>query len=158
MLRMICDRLNAAHQRASPLLRDLFLLLIRVHWGYAFFLTGLGKFKNFERTKGFFESLNIPFPELNVYMAASTELVGGLLLLLGLGSRVVPLPLIFTMIVAYLTAHTTELGSLLSYPDIDPFLTAPPFLFLLTAVVVFIFGPGRISLDALVYKHLCKKP
>jgi putative oxidoreductase len=118
-------------------LRDIILLIIRAHWGYAFFLAGLGKFRNFERTAKFFDSLGIPLPELNAYLAAGTEMFGGLFLLLGLGSRLVPLPLIFTMAVAYGTAHTKELSALLSYPDSDAFFEAAPFLFLFAALLVF---------------------
>lgn len=139
--------ISKAHDKVATPLKDLFLLAFRVHWGYAFIQTGLGKFNNFERTRGFFESLGIPAPALNVFMASSTELVGGTLLLLGLGSNIVPIPVIFTMIIAYLTAHPEELKSLLDYPNIDPFLSAEPFMFLLTAVMVFLFGPGRISVD-----------
>ncbi len=39
-------------------------------------------------------------PQLNVYLAGGTECIGGILLLLGLGSRFISIPLIFTMIIA----------------------------------------------------------
>lgn len=153
----IVNRYRDIHTKASVYLRDIILLIIRAHWGYAFFLAGLGKFRNFERTAKFFDSLGIPLPELNAYLAAGTEMFGGLFLLLGLGSRLVPLPLIFTMAVAYGTAHTKELSALLSYPDSDAFFEAAPFLFLFAALLVFAFGPGRFSLDHALTKYSNRK-
>jgi len=124
------------------------LLLIRLYWGWGFFQTGKGKLQNLERTAGFFASLHIPLPKLNAILAGSTECVGGLLLLLGLGSRWATPPLIFTMIVAYITSEKEALQALTSDPD--KFVTAAPFLFLLAALIVFSFGPGLFSIDALL--------
>jgi putative oxidoreductase len=138
------------YKTVVPYVQDLLLFLIRIFWGWGFFEAGKGKFMNFERTTNFFSSLNIPFPEINVFIAASTEMFGGLLLLIGLGSRIVPLPLIFTMIVAYLTAHTEELSYFFS--DTGKFIAAEPFLFLLASLIVFLFGSGRISTDYIIRK------
>lgn len=131
-------------------LQHVFLLIIRLYWGWQFILTGRGKFLNIDRTIGFFSSLGIPFPELNVYMAAGTEFLGGACLLLGLGARIVNIPLIGTMVVAYLTAHTEELMSI--YSDPDKFLQAPPFLFMFVALIVLLFGAGKYSLDRLIIR------
>ena len=136
-------------------LRSPFLLIIRLYWGWEFFQTGKGKLMNLERTTNFFASLNIPAPKLNAIMAGSVECVGGLLLLVGLGGRIVPLPLIFTMIVAYATSEKEAIHALTSDPD--KFVSAAPFLFLLAAVIIFIFGPGRLSLDALINKQAAAK-
>jgi putative oxidoreductase len=135
-------------------IQSIFLLVIRLYWGFHFCMAGLGKFQNWDRTVGFFTSLGIPFPELNVGMAASTEFFGGALLLIGLGSRVITVPLIFTMIVAYGTAHTQELSMLLSDPE--PFFAAAPFLFLYASVIVLLFGAGRFSVDYCIQKKFCK--
>jgi putative oxidoreductase len=140
------------YYRLRTLGQDLLLLVMRLYWGWSFFQTGKGKLINFERTTKFFRSLDIPFPEINVAMAASTEMIGGLLLVVGLGSKIVPIPLIVTMLVAYATAHQTELLGILS--DTDSFTEAAPFLFLLTSLIVFLFGPGRLSLDYLLAKRL----
>ncbi len=131
-------------------LQPVLLLALRAWWGWSFFVTGKGKFMNLERTAGFFADLHIPAPKLNAILAGSTECVGGLLLLVGLGSRLVCVPLIFTMIVAYATAEREALGAIFS--DTDKFTGATPFLFLLVCLVVFAFGPGKLSLDALLFK------
>jgi putative oxidoreductase len=129
-------------------LQPLFLLAIRLYWGWQFFITGWGKLTHIPKVTGFFLSLGIPFPALNAWLAGSSECFGGLLLLVGLGCRVTTLPLIFTMIIAYLTAELDVVRNIFSDPD--KFVTDTPFLFLLAAVIVFLFGPGPLSLDGLI--------
>ena len=131
-------------------LQSPFLLIIRLYWGWQFFLTGKGKLMHLDKTAVFFANLHIPMPHLNAVLAGSTECLGGLLLLLGLGSRIVTVPLIFTMIIAYLTADFDKVQNIFTNPD--AFVSAAPFQFMLTAIIVLIFGPGVFSLDALIAK------
>lgn len=49
--------------------------------------------------------LDLPFPELLANLAAWTEFLGGWLLLIGLATRLVAIPLMFTMLVAATTVH-----------------------------------------------------
>ena len=127
------------------------LLILRVVWGWQFVQTGWGKLMNLDRTTGFFESLHLPLPRINALAAGSVECFGGALLLLGLFTRFVSPALIFTMLVAYATADREALHAIFSDPD--KFTGAAPFLFLAASVIVFVFGPGKISLDALVLKR-----
>ena len=129
-------------------LRSPLLLAMRLYWGWQFFLTGKGKLMNLDRVAAFFSDLGIPLPKLNAILAGSTELFGGLLLLLGLASRLVTIPLAITMTVAYLAADRDAVKGIFSDPD--KFVTADPFLFLLTAVIVMAFGPGLFSIDRLI--------
>lgn len=150
--------IRSIYQRAFSLtdyLQSPLLLGMRLYWGWQFFLTGKGKLMNLDRTTEFFASLNLPMPHLNAVMAGSVECVGGLLLMLGLASRPVSIPLTFTMIVAYLTAHSEQLGNIFASPD--NFIKADPFLFLLTALTILAFGPGYFSLDNLI-SHLFNRP
>ena len=149
--------LSASYQKLDTLLATLgawvqpvLLLVIRLYWGWSFFLTGKGKLLNLEKTTAFFTELNLPLPKINALAAGATECVGGLLLLIGLGSRFASAALVFTMSVALATAHRDELGQILS--DTNKFTEAAPFLFLLASVIVFAFGPGRLSVDALLGK------
>jgi putative oxidoreductase len=145
-------KLNHLLALLAGVLRPIFLLIIRLYWGWAFCTDGWGKFHNLDRVTHYFgDDLHIPLPKLNAILASSVECAGGLLLLLGLGGRIVPLPLIATMVVAYLTAESDALHAIFSNPD--KFVTADPFLFLLAAVIIFIFGPGKLSLDALLSKQ-----
>ncbi len=104
---------------------------------------------NLDKTTAFFTELHIPMPKVNAVMAGSTECFGGLLLLI-ICSRLVSLPLMFCMTIAYVTADNEALHAIFSDPD--KFTGATPFLFLLAVVIIFIFGPGKISLDALLFK------
>jgi putative oxidoreductase len=121
------------------------LLVIRLYWGISFTLTGWGKLTHLDKTTDFFASLNIPMPKINAVMAGSTECFGGALLAIGLFARPVSIPLIFCMSVAYATADSEAVHAIFSDPD--KFVTATPFLFLLAAVTVLAFGPGKISAD-----------
>jgi putative oxidoreductase len=127
------------------------LLVIRLYWGWQFAQSGLGKLRNLDRTTGFFESIDIPLPKVNAIVAGGTECLGGVLLALGLFARPASVPLIFTMLVAYWTAHREELNAIGTNPD--QFVTAAPFLFLLVSLIVLAFGPGKLSLDALLRKN-----
>jgi putative oxidoreductase len=148
-------KLYALYVSLVSKLQSPFLLVIRLYWGWQFFLTGKGKLLNLDRTAAYFASLNIPAPKLNAVLAGSTECFGGLLLLLGLGSRIITIPLIFTMLVAYFTADPDKIKGIFSNPD--AFVTANPFLFMLTAIIVLIFGPGCFSLDAMIAKMCGEK-
>lgn len=130
---------------------DPFLLVIRLYWGWQFFQTGKGKLGNLEGTAAFFGELGLPVPKLQALLVGGTECVGGLLLLVGLGSRVISLPLMFTMVVAYATAHREGLNGIFSDPD--TFVTQAPFLFLLASAIIFVFGPGRLSIDHLIARR-----
>ena len=140
--------------KTVSLLQSPLLLAMRLYWGWQFFVTGKGKLMNLDKTASFFASIDIPMPKINAILAGSTECFGGLLLLLGLFSRLVSVPLIFCMLVAYATADKEALHSIFSDPD--KFTGATPFLFLLTCVIVFAFGPGKISLDAALFKKTAK--
>ena len=134
--------------RASLSLASPFLLAVRLYWGWQFTQTGWGKLTDIGKVIHFFTDLGIAAPVLNAYFVSALEFGGGLLLLLGLGSRLIALPLVIDMVVAYITADREALFSLISDPD--KFTAAAPFTFLVASLVVLIFGAGWFSLDALV--------
>jgi putative oxidoreductase len=137
-------------QLQSPL-----LLAIRLYWGWQFFQTGRGKLMNHDKVTEFFQSLHIPFPGFNVWLAGGTECFGGLLFLAGLGSRLISLPLIFVTVIAYLTAEIDTVKNIFGAPD--KFVSADPFLFMLAALIVLAFGPGVFSLDWLIGRLFFRK-
>jgi putative oxidoreductase len=141
---------------AGTALQSPLLLIIRLYWGWQFFQTGKGKLTNLPKVTEFFRSLHIPFPGFNAALAGSTECFGGLLLLVGLGARLVSLPLAFVCVVAYLTAEFDKLKQI--FTDPDKFLSADPFLFMLAAIIVFAFGPGIFSVDWLIARKLRRPP
>lgn len=131
--------------------QSLVLLLIRLYWGWQFFVSGKGKLGNHESVAEFFKGLGIPLPGLNAWMAAGIECFGGLLLLVGLASRPTALALAFTMVIAFVTADIEVVKNMFNEPD--KLVSAAPFLFLFASVLVLVFGPGRASLDHLLSKR-----
>lgn len=142
---MWVKRFYLALVKCGNSLQSPFLLFIRLFWGGTFFLTGCGKFAHIDQVMSFFQSLSVPFPMLSAYASASVECFGGALLFLGLASRLVALPLMFTMIVAFLTAYPNAVRNIFSDPQ--SFINKDPFSFLFVALIVFIFGPGKYSVD-----------
>jgi putative oxidoreductase len=130
-------------------LRHVLLLAVRVYFGLQLFQTGKGKLLDLDKVAGYFTELHIPMPKFNALLAGSTECFGGLLLTLGLASRLISIPVAFTMVIAYLTADMEAVRSLFTN-HYEKFAEAAPFVFLLTALIVLTCGPGAISLDALI--------
>jgi putative oxidoreductase len=137
-------------------LQSPFLLAIRLYWGWQFFQTGMGKLENIGHVTQFFQSLNIPLPGANAWLVAIMECFGGLLLMVGAGSRLVAFALAFDMVIAYLTADSDAVKSIFS--DSDKFVQAAPFPFLFMTLVVLVFGAGVFSFDWVLRKILFRKP
>ena len=128
------------------------LLACRLYWGGLFVNTGLSKLSHLALTAQRFADWHIPAPYANAVAAGTTEMVCGSLLVLGAASRFITIPLIVTMIVAYRTAHIDEVTDLYS------FVTAPPFLHLMTCTLVLVFGPGAFSIDYLIGRFVFGPP
>jgi len=136
------------YKTAISRLQSPFLLAVRLYWGWQFFHTGLGKLTNISKVVDFFTSLGIPLPTLNAYFVGCLECIGGALLFLGLGSRIIALPLTFNMLVAYITADREALFSIFSDPG--KFYAADPYTFLFASLLILVFGPGKFSLDTVI--------
>jgi putative oxidoreductase len=141
--------------KAVSCLQSTLLLAMRLYWGWQFFQTGWGKLHNIPHVTEYFTSLNIPLPGANAWIVAVMECFGGLLLMAGLGSRLVAFALAFDMVIAYITADSEALKSIFS--DSDKFVQAAPFPFLLMTLTVLAFGAGAFSLDWLVRKTFLQK-
>jgi len=84
-------------------------LLLRLYLAPVFMQAGWNKLVNFESTAAWFGNpewgLGLPLPGLMTALAAGTEFLGGLLLIAGLGTRVIAIPLAVTMVVAIFAVH-----------------------------------------------------
>lgn len=138
------------------LLQPLLLLVFRLNWGWQLYETGMGKLTNHERVVGFFTSLGIPMPGLNAWFIGGLECFGGLLLLIGLASRPIALLMAGNMAVAYLSVEEDRAKVFNIFIDQGPFLAADPFFFLLMSVLVLAFGPGVLSVDAVLAKRFTR--
>jgi putative oxidoreductase len=86
--------------------QDLALLFLRLTLAYGFYGPAMNKWSDMAATAAWFgEDLGMPFPLLNAYMAASTEITGVVLMILGLGVRFIAFPLIIVMVVAIIAVH-----------------------------------------------------
>jgi putative oxidoreductase len=79
------------------------------------------------------------------------EFLGGILLIVGFGSRLTGLALTVDMVVAYVAADREALRAILSDPG--KFYNADPYTFLFASLLVLVFGPGRFALDHLVSRR-----
>lgn len=141
-------------QAASPV-QSLFLLAVRLYWGWQFAQTGWGKLHHLSKVSGFFSSLGIPAPAFSAFAVSWLEFVGGILLAVGLSSRFWGLLLAADMFVAYLTASRPALFSIFSDPG--KFYADDAYTFLFASLLILIFGPGRIALDELIAQKLSYK-
>ncbi|HEY4045794.1 MAG TPA: DoxX family protein [Acidobacteriaceae bacterium] len=157
--RQLLERSRTAHVhfcQAASSLRSPFLLLVRLYWGWQFSQSGWGKLHRLPQVTQFFASLNIPAPGFNAFFVSWLELIGGILLILGLASRWTALLLAIDMLVAYLTSDSTALRSVISDPG--KFYNADPYTFLFAALLILIFGPGKLAIDSFLpwrYKPQC---
>jgi len=84
-------------------------LALRIYLAPVFWMAGTNKLAHMDSTIAWFGNpdwgLGLPYPALMAYLAATTEALGSVLLLLGLGVRYVSVPLMVTMVVAAVTVH-----------------------------------------------------
>lgn len=128
-------------------------LLTRLTIGQAFYQTGRGKLANLDNVVGFFAGLGIPFPELNAAFVSRLEYYGGMLLVLGLLTRLVACGLAASMVVALMTADRESLVAALSGSAETGLTDVVPFVFLLFLSWLILYGPGPVSADALVWRR-----
>lgn len=84
-------------------------LALRLYLVPVFWMAGTQKIAGMEHTIEWFGNpdwgLGLPFPAVLAHLAAYTEAIGALLLLLGLATRWISIPLMATMLVAIFVVH-----------------------------------------------------
>ena len=125
-------------------------LLTRLVIGVGFYYTGKGKLGDLGKVTEFFGSLGIPFAHANAVFVSALEFVGGICLVLGLGTRIFAFLLSGSMVVALLTADKDSLVQ--KFPDSVTDVTS--FTFLLFLIWLVLYGPGPLSIDKLLSKWL----
>jgi putative oxidoreductase len=144
---MITAKVSSALERLRALADKLAFLgptLARVTVGLVFIGTGWGKLHSIPDVTSFFTELGIPAPGFHARLTAATEFFGGLLVLLGLGTRLASLPLAFTMVIAILTAKRANIDGITTLVGFEEWSYLVLFIWIALA------GAGPLSLDALV--------
>ena len=119
-------------------------LLMRLIVGYTFMLAGWGKLTNLAQVTENFVSWGIPFPKLLTPFVSSVECFGGVMLILGLFTRIPAAMLAVVMIVAIKSAKWGDVDSLETLLGFEEMTYFAAFMWL--AIV----GPGAASLDRLL--------
>jgi putative oxidoreductase len=140
ILRMYDGFVKAVSALQSP-----FLLLVRIYWGWQLSQNGWAKLHSLPKVTEFFSSLGLPAPHATATFVSSFEFVCGILLALGLLSRIAALGLVIDMFTAYWTADHVALLAFISNPD--TFQNAASFIYLFVGLLILIFGAGKISVD-----------
>ncbi len=133
------------------------ILIIRLMAGSVFFWEGILKFVYVNQGVGRFTKLGFPFPDYTAHFVGVFEIIGGLLLLFGLFTRIVAFYFIIQMIIAVLS---TKISLYLGTSPL-PLPPAPPtvgiwavlheirsdYAQILTCLFLLLEGAGRRSLD-----------
>ena len=152
----------------APLTAPRATLLLRLMAGGVFLSEGILKFVYTNQGVGRFTKLGIPFPHETATFIGSLEIVGGLLLILGLFTRAIAIPFIIEMVVAILsTKISLYLGtSPLPLPPSPPTVgfwavmheTRSDYAQILTSIFLLAVGPGSWSLDAVLRRRREARP
>ena len=141
-------------------------LLLRIMAGSVFLWEGVLKFVYANQGVGRFTKLGLPFPAFTAHFVGGLEIAGGALLLAGLATRLIAVPLMIEMVVAILS---TKISLFLGTSPL-PLPPAPPTIGiwavlhevrsewaqLLVCSFLLSAGPGRLSLDALLAQCLSR--
>ena len=126
-----------------PLDTDVAALVLRLLVGGLFMYHGWGKVAGYEQMVTQFPDVIGVGSKLSLQLVIFGEAVCGILVALGLLTRLAVIPIFITMAVAFFVAHGK-----------DPFdAKTLPFLYMGLCLVIFILGPGRYSIDALINRN-----
>lgn len=128
----LLDKLNRLYGyvvKAGSNLQSLFLLYMRLTWAHQFFLQG-----------------------------GTLGLIFGFLLFIGLLSRLAAIPLIVLSLIQLSTVHAPNISEFRFLLDPASLVLQKPYPYLITGLLIFIFGPGRVSIDAWIKRWVAKQP
>ena len=117
-------------------------LVLRLVFGYFWAETGWAKLHNLGGFTARFVDWGIPLPAFSATLSAGVEFVGGVLLMLGLLTRITAAAMAFNMVVAIAFVVIKNVGGIDDFVELDEVLYVAVFFWLVMA------GPGKASLDA----------
>ena len=122
------------------------LLLIRLFFGILFFMHGLDKLTNFNELSFTFPSVLGFGSYMTLMVAIFCEFACSMFLITGLMTRILLIPMILSMAVAFCDIHDAMM------PEGELSL-----IYLVIFLGLFIAGPGRYSVDYLIDKRIQKE-
>ena len=131
-------------QLNKPWATDKALLLLRLVTGSIFLVHGLPKLQNVAMTTAFFTKIGIPMAGFFAPFVGVVEVVGGIMLILGLMTRFWAAGFVIDMVVAILAAK--GLASFSGY-EFELLLAVSSF-------ALFLQGGGRYAVDAWLLKKM----
>lgn len=116
-----------------------FILILRIFFGVMFFIHGLGKMMNFSELSMTYPSVFGLGSYMTLMLAIFTEFCCSLFLIAGLLFRIMLLPMIVAMAVAFFDIH-------------DGFLPEGELalIYMSVFIILYFVGPGRFSFDYLI--------
>ena len=119
-------------------------LIMRLIVGYVFMLSGWGKLNNLPQIIQNFTEWGIPLPKILTPFVSGVEFFGGIMLVLGLFTRIPAAMLAVVMVVAIRSAKWGDVDSLETLLGFEEATYFAAFMWLA------ISGPGAASLDRLL--------
>lgn len=132
---------SVSHQ---PTALDIALLILRATVAATMMHHGYGKLVKFDEIQPEFMNFMGLGTTLSLWLTIFAELFCSVLLLIGIATRVVLVPLIITMLVAVFNAHE---GDIFGKGE-------PAFIYLMVYITLILTGPGRYSVDGLLSKRM----
>lgn len=122
------------------------ILFVRLFFGILFFMHGLDKMTNFNELSQTYPSVLGFGSYMTLMISIFCEFACSLFLIVGLMTRIILLPMILTMAVAFFDIHDGMM------PQAELSL-----IYLIIFLGIFMTGPGKYSLDYLIDKRLKKE-
>lgn len=141
--------MNAPQLQRSASPTDIGLFVIRLMLAVVFLYHGSQKLfgafggPGIDGFAGYLGSMSVPMPKVSAIMAACTEFLGGVVLLVGTGTRIAALPMIITMLTAFFTAHKGAF-------DVQKGGGEYPLTLAAVILGLALAGPGRLSIGSLL--------
>lgn len=118
---------------------SLLILAVRIFFGVLFFVHGLDKMINFSALSETFPSVLGLGSYMSLMLSVFCEFCCSLFLIAGLLERIILLPMIISMGVAFFDIHDAMM------PEGELSL-----IYLVIFIILFVTGPGRYSLDYMI--------
>ncbi len=123
-----------------------FILILRIFFGVMFFIHGLGKMMNFSELSLTYPSVFGLGSYMTLMLAVFTEFCCSLFLIAGLLFRIMLLPMIVAMAVAFFDIHDGF------FPEGEL-----SFIYMVVFTILYFVGPGRFSIDYLIDSRFRKE-